>query len=239
MPLRFVRDFSSITGIAPDGSRVAVPATLAPTIRLALSSGSPVIDPQLPSLPAVPLSELLPAEGAPLSQNVSLPSGRQVQTATSMIQLGSSSMFVPGDYSGGLPSSTGGQGGAIIDLIGKGIGLAGTILGRNAPQQMPGGSQGAILSVPVEQGAMGQAARIGNQVLRATGALPSISTLTTTKEGKPRKLRKDGKPYKRPTMNPLNPRALRRGMKRVQRFAKIASRTISFTKRVRMKKRRR
>lgn len=48
-----------------------------------------------------------------------------------------------------------------------------------------------------------------------------------------------GKFVKSKRMNPLNPRALRRSMRRVQSFARFAHRTISFTKRVRMKKRRR
>ena len=38
-------------------------------------------------------------------------------------------------------------------------------------------------------------------------------------------------------MNIANPRALRRGMRRVQGFEKLAKRTISFTRRVKMKKR--
>lgn len=40
-------------------------------------------------------------------------------------------------------------------------------------------------------------------------------------------------------MNVLNPRALRRSMRRVEGFARFAKRTISFTRRVKMKKRRR
>ncbi len=39
-------------------------------------------------------------------------------------------------------------------------------------------------------------------------------------------------------MNIANPRALRRAMRRVQGFEKLARRTISFTRRVKMKKRR-
>ena len=39
-------------------------------------------------------------------------------------------------------------------------------------------------------------------------------------------------------MNVANPRALRRSMRRVQGFEKLARRTISFTRRVKMKKRR-
>jgi len=38
-------------------------------------------------------------------------------------------------------------------------------------------------------------------------------------------------------MNVANPRALRRGMRRVQGFEKLAKRTISFTRRVKIKKR--
>lgn len=40
-------------------------------------------------------------------------------------------------------------------------------------------------------------------------------------------------------MNPLNPRALRRSMRRVSGFAKFARKTISFTQRHKLKKRRR
>jgi hypothetical protein len=44
-----------------------------------------------------------------------------------------------------------------------------------------------------------------------------------------------GRSYRR--MNVLNPRALRRSMRRVQGFAKFARKTISFTSRVKMRKR--
>ena len=39
-------------------------------------------------------------------------------------------------------------------------------------------------------------------------------------------------------MNVANPRALRKAMRRVQGFEKLAKRTIQFTRRVKMKKRR-
>jgi len=50
---------------------------------------------------------------------------------------------------------------------------------------------------------------------------------------------KSGKGYcvRNRRMNIANPRALRRGMRRVQGFEKLARRTISFTRRVKMKKR--
>lgn len=48
---------------------------------------------------------------------------------------------------------------------------------------------------------------------------------------------KDGQPkcVRNRRMNITNPRALRRSMRRVQGFEKLAKRTISFTKRVRLK----
>ena len=50
---------------------------------------------------------------------------------------------------------------------------------------------------------------------------------------------KSGKGYcvRNRRMNIANPRALRRGMRRVQGFEKLARRTISFTRRVKLKKR--
>jgi hypothetical protein len=48
-----------------------------------------------------------------------------------------------------------------------------------------------------------------------------------------------GRTHKRRRMNVLNPRALRRSMRRVSGFAHFARRTITFTHRVHMKKRRR
>jgi len=45
-----------------------------------------------------------------------------------------------------------------------------------------------------------------------------------------------GRAVKNRRMNVANPRALRKAMRRVQGFEKLAKRTITFTKRVRMKK---
>jgi len=47
-----------------------------------------------------------------------------------------------------------------------------------------------------------------------------------------------GKLVRNRRMNVANPRALRRSMRRVQGFEKLAKRTIQFTRRVKMKKRR-
>lgn len=43
-----------------------------------------------------------------------------------------------------------------------------------------------------------------------------------TKSGKPRKLKKNGQPYKRPTMNEANPRALKRAIRRIDGFKHLA-----------------
>lgn len=45
--------------------------------------------------------------------------------------------------------------------------------------------------------------------------------------------------HRRRRMNALNPRALRRSMSRVQSFARFAKKTISFTARIKMRRRRR
>lgn len=54
----------------------------------------------------------------------------------------------------------------------------------------------------------------------------------TNKDGSPRRVRKDGKPWKRPTLNPLNPRALNRALRRAEGFEKFAKRTVNALYRV-------
>lgn len=68
------------------------------------------------------------------------------------------------------------------------------------------------------------------------GALttPGRSVLPGYTVGRDGSIRRKGR-----RMNMLNPKALRRGMRRVQGFARFAKKTISFTQRVKMKKRRR
>lgn len=141
-----------------------------------------------------------------------------------VIQLGSSNSFVSGDFTGGLPGSSGGQGSVLVDLISKGLDVAQAFAGRSkaptAPMvmnQLPGIGP-AIIG--------GAAGAVGSKIIEKGGELVDYLTL-----------RSSGRRRRR--MNVLNPRALRRSMRRVQGFAKFASKTISFTKRVRMKKRRR
>lgn len=141
-----------------------------------------------------------------------------------VIQLGSSGNFVSGDFSGGFAGTSGQQGSVLVDLISKGLDVATAIANRNktptAPmvmQQLPG------IGPAIVGGAAGA---IGSKIIEKGGELVDYLTLKAH-------------PRRRRRMNVLNPRALRRSMRRVQGFAKFASKTISFTKRVRMKKRRR
>lgn len=114
------------------------------------------------------------------------------------------------------------------------IGLAGSIGSPTSPGVL-------TQTIMPTQGAAHQAA-LGRIVAASGGLQPGIGggpayAIETTK-GVGRAINpRTGRPYRR--MNPLNPKALRRGMRRVQAFARFASRTIQFTKRVKMKKRRR
>ncbi len=98
---------------------------------------------------------------------------------------------------------------------------------------------------------------VGPMRLKSTDFYPPVPQFTGAAMGRPRMtpgfagamegtgccprgyhMAKDGsgKCVRNRRMNVANPRALRRSMRRVQGFEKLARRTISFTKRVRMKK---
>lgn len=49
----------------------------------------------------------------------------------------------------------------------------------------------------------------------------------TDKKGNPRRQRKDGRPWKRPTLNPLNPRALKRALRRAEGFSMFSKRVMN------------
>lgn len=160
-----------------------------------------------------------------------------------MLTLGQSGFVSGGDFTGSLPGSMGSTGSSILEVIGKGIDLTTTILNRNrAPAQTPASVIPLLDIERMDAAIKGAGTLVKLPEMPASlmqTALSAPSSRLLTKSGKPRRIKANGQPWKVPSMNPLNPRALRRSMKRVQRFAKFASRTISFTKRVRMKKRRR
>lgn len=59
----------------------------------------------------------------------------------------------------------------------------------------------------------------------AAGVMAGMAgTVGLTKAGRPRRIRKDGHPWKRPSMNATNVHALRRAMRRVASFDHIAAR---------------
>jgi len=99
----------------------------------------------------------------------------------------------------------------------------------------PGGTSVSAGYMPMQpmQGRLPPFTAAGAGVLPAGGRGGSLvpSGYHFAKDG-------SGKLVRNRRMNVANPRALRRSMRRVQGFEKLARRTISFTRRVKMKKRR-
>ncbi len=122
-------------------------------------------------------------------------------------------------------------------LIGGPVGafIAGTATGSvlaktktpAPPTTPPPGSIGGAVSFP------------GGTTLSVAGVLPSHAAIGAHMPAGYH-LRKDkrlpAKWVRNRRMNIANPRALRKAMRRVQGFEKLAKRTISFTRRVKMKK---
>ena len=94
-------------------------------------------------------------------------------------------------------------------------GIAGLIGGTGAQQ----------LALPQGPGAI-KAPGVGGVIARA---LPGGSTGYVDASGKPVRLKKDGTPYKKPTMNVGNARALRRSIRRQTGFVKLARRALKGT----------
>jgi hypothetical protein len=60
-----------------------------------------------------------------------------------------------------------------------------------------------------------------------------------TKRGLPRRMRRDGTPYRAPRMNIANPRALRRSLRRVKGFARMARRFVKIERKFKTPRRKR
>lgn len=148
--------------------------------------------------------------------------------------------------SGGAPASIGGAGIAEV-LINAGTSIATAIINRgNAPQQIPSMTGGTLPlpgTIPAGPGAVVSQTypAITPQVYYprdvSLSAVAPAGGWPTNKDGTPRRVRRDGRPWKRPAMQVTNPRALGRAMRRVEGFAGLAKRTIRFTKKVKMVKR--
>lgn len=149
------------------------------------------------------------------------------------------------------PAPTGGLNPYLGALIGLGRDITTAIINRGNQQQtqqipnMTGGTLPLPGTIPAPPG--GVISQTGPGIppqlyyphdVQLSAQAPA-GGWPTTKDGRPRRVRRDGRPWKRPSMNPTNPRALGRAMRRVNSFASIAKRTITFTKRVKMKSRKR
>jgi hypothetical protein len=133
----------------------------------------------------------------------------------------------------------GGPVGAVIAGVGGAAKMTPPILPGRAPAgfplqvgvSMPGGTQLVVGGTVPVRGPYGYprapTAVAAAQAAAGPGGCPSGYHLA--KDG-------SGRWVRNRRMNIANPRALRRAMRRVQGFEKLAKRTISFTKRVRIKK---
>lgn len=126
---------------------------------------------------------------------------------------------------------------------GAGLALGGARAVQQVQQQYRGplGAPQFPVTTPFPGGSMTQ---FGSRVPAVGGAkfrLPSAQTMAAPGEPCPTgyHLAKDGSGrwVRNRRMNIANPRALRRAMRRVGGFEKLAKRTIQFTRRVKLKKR--
>jgi len=137
----------------------------------------------------------------------------------------------------------GGPAGALIGAAGSG--------GGAKPMQMPAipGTVGGAISFPGGVSVQGAYQRqavvpykypraIAGQVRPPTPGTPAGYMPGAVPSGYHYAKDGSGRLVRNRRMNVANPRALRRSMRRVQGFEKLAKRTIQFTRRVKMKKRR-
>ncbi len=141
--------------------------------------------------------------------------------------------FMPVPGSGGGPTWW-------QELINRGIDIAGGLIpGRprppglppgRMPPQLPGMGGGRIPTGPAGRVARRISVKTMAKIAAAAAALGISVAQYISQYGVPRSSRR---------MNVANVKALRRSMRRVGGFAKLAGHTISFTRRVKMKKRKR
>lgn len=137
------------------------------------------------------------------------------------------SYYGAGDYYGA---------GGFFDFIGGAVKkIGGVALGVGA-SLIPGGSAALNLGRSIIGG--GGGGQLQLPTIRPGAILPGgvpfasqhAGAWPTTKDGRPRRMRKDGKPWKRPTMDPGNSKAMRRAVRRSERFVGLARSALSNTK---------
>lgn len=133
------------------------------------------------------------------------------------------SYYGAGDYYGA---------GGFFDFIGGAVKkIGGAVLGVGA-SLVPGGTTALNIGRSIVGGGGGGLKLRPGAIL--PGGVPFASQQAgawpTTKDGRPRRMRKDGKPWKRPTMDPGNSKAMRRAVRRSERFVGLARSALSNTK---------
>jgi len=110
-----------------------------------------------------------------------------------------------------LPIPGAGVSSAVLGGLSKAIGGA---VARPLPNPMD--------VIPILQGMKDpfRGTRLTNPPIPGTGGM--------TRAGRPRRIRKDGRPYKRPSMNPLNARAMNRAVRRLEKGEKLLRRVFSI-----------
>ena len=123
---------------------------------------------------------------------------------------------------------------ALIPIIGgiaKGLAKAGVIRGT-AGRLLGGGAKKALPAISgqvgplMTGGGMAAAPSAIGKTLRAVGGVAASGAAFEVGSGIVRRIRKDGKPYKRRRMNPANPRALTRALRRAEAFQKLVKRSF-------------
>lgn len=222
-----------------------------PPAGFVIPEGSPI---QLRPVVAFPEAlAFAQANGIPIFDPTNIPAtppGGWAGPGGSMAVSFSNGFVMPGDYSAGLPGqpSSGFDWGSLIQA---GASVATSIINRaqngSVMQQMPATTRvpSSITSqYPIQDmiDAMNKITSTSRTLGNGRGFdvnLPAGGQRAwpTNRDGTPRRAKKNGMPWKRPSMNVANPHALRRSFRRVDGFATLAKKTITFVKTHHLKKR--
>jgi hypothetical protein len=136
------------------------------------------------------------------------------------------SYYGAGDYygAGGIFDFLGGAVRTGVSLLTGGPGAA----VRTGLSQIRGGGGGGMPKFDLP-GLGAPGVRVGPFMSPAYAAAATKPRRYWTKDGRPRRIRKDGKPYGIPSMDPGNARALRRASRRIDRFVGVARSALKHT----------
>jgi hypothetical protein len=141
------------------------------------------------------------------------------------------SYYGAGDYygAGGIGSFLKGVVRTGVSLVTGGpVAAARTAVSAIATRS-PVGLPTALLAPPQQGARMPGLGGFAQRVIPG-GASGYYSRREYTKDGRPRRIRKDGKPWGIPSMDPGNTKALKRASRRIDRFVGIARAAMKHTK---------